>query len=57
MSSIKYGCIRDDNGQLTSYKSGDRFVYVEPYDPPLPKQQDIGQLKCLLIHHGTMAKM
>ena len=56
MSSIKYGYIRDDNGQLTSYKSGDRFVYVAPYDTPLPKQQDIGQFKCLLIHHGKDIK-
>ena len=55
-SSIKYGCIRDDNGQLTSYKNGDRFVYVEPYDTPLPKQQEIGQFKCLLIHHGKDIK-
>ena len=56
MSSVKYGYIRDDNGQLTSYKSGDRSVYVEPYDTPLPKQQDIGQFKCLLIHHGKDIK-
>ncbi len=53
-SPIKYGYIRDESGNLTTYKSGDRFVYVEPFDPPLPKQQDIGIFKCLILHHGKM---
>ena len=52
VSPIKYGYIRDEYGQLTTYKSGDRFVYVEPFDPPLPKQQQIGIFRCLLLHHG-----
>ena len=52
LSSIKYGLIRDANGQLTSYKSGDRYLYVEPFSPTLPRQQKIGTFKCLLIHHG-----
>ena len=52
LSSIKYGLIRDANGQLTTYKSGDRYLYVEPLSPPLPRHQEIGIFKCLLIHHG-----
>ena len=28
VSSMKYGLIRDQNSQLTTYKSGDRFVYI-----------------------------
>ena len=52
ISPIRYGYIRDANGQLTDYKSGDRFVYVEPYDTPFPRQQQVGIFKCILIHHG-----
>ena len=51
-SSIKYGLFRDNNGQFTSYKNGDRFVYVEPFHPPLARQQSIASLPCLLLHHG-----
>ena len=52
ISPIRYGYIRDADGQLTDYKSGDRYVYVQPYDQPLPKQQEVGIFKCILIHHG-----
>ena len=52
VSSIKYGCIRDPQGQLTSYKSGDRYVYVRAFSPPLPRHQKIGMFHCTLIHHG-----
>ena len=51
-SKVRYGCVRDENGQLTSYKSGDRYVYVQKFDPPLPKQQSIANFKCVIIHHG-----
>ena len=52
ISPIKYIYIRDANGQLTAYKSGDRFVYVEPYDQPFTRQQQVGIFKCIMIHHG-----
>ena len=32
--------------------SFDRFLYVGPFSPTLPRQQEIGTFKCLLIHHG-----
>ena len=51
-SSIRYGMIRDSDGHLTSYKSGDRFVYVKPFSPPLLRKQQIGFLSCTVIHHG-----
>lgn len=53
-SPIRYGYIRDIDGGLTSYKSGDRFVYVIPFDPPLPRKQDVGMFPCIVIHHGKM---
>ena len=51
-SAIKYGCIRDSSGYLTSYKSGDRFVYVRPFDTPLSRSQKVGNFSCIVIHHG-----
>ena len=44
--------IRDEEGQLTNYKSGDRFLFVEPFEPPLPKQQKIGTFHCTVLYHG-----
>ena len=33
-------------------KNEDRYVYVEPFDPPLPKNQKVGTFSCLVLHHG-----
>ena len=53
ISPIRYGCIRNAHDlNNTNYKSGDRYVYIQPYDVPLPKQQEIEIFKCGLIHHG-----
>ena len=52
VSPIFYGKIWDENGQLTSFKSGDRYMFVQPFDHPLPRQQEICSFKCLLLHHG-----
>jgi len=51
-SDVKYTCVREVSGLLTSYKNGDRFVYVEPFDPPLPKEQTVANFRCLVLHHG-----
>ena len=51
-SDVKYGYIRDQEGLLTSFKSGDRFVYTAPFDPPLPRKQVICDIPCLVLHHG-----
>jgi ribA/ribD-fused uncharacterized protein len=55
-SPVKHGYLRDDlaEDQLTSFKSGDRFVYVEPFDPPLQKKQKVGDFNCIVLHHGKM---
>ena len=44
--------MRDEHGGLTSIKNGDRFVYCQPFEPPLPQQQKICGFPCLLFHHG-----
>ena len=51
-SQIKYGLIRDSDGHQTTFKSGDRFVYVKPFDPPLARNQKVGNYSCVVIHHG-----
>jgi predicted NAD-dependent protein-ADP-ribosyltransferase YbiA (DUF1768 family) len=51
-SKVRYGYIRDVDGHLTDYRSGDRFVYVEPFHPPLSRDQKIGNFSCAIIHHG-----
>jgi len=51
-TTIKYGLYRDNSGQFTQYKNGDRFLYVEPFNPPLAKQQTIANFPCLVLHHG-----
>ena len=55
-SQLRYGHIRNEQGQLTNYKSGDRYVYVEPFNPPLPVKQKVGDFSCLVFHHGKQAE-
>ena len=52
-SSIKFSQMRDEDGNLTRYKNGDRYMYCEPFKPPLPRQQNICGFQCLLYHHGV----
>lgn len=54
-SSVRNGLVRELDGQFTSYLSGDRYVYVEPFNPPLEKQQKIGDSECVIMHHGKMS--
>ena len=51
-SAIRYGYIRDHDGQFTQYRSGDRYVYVKPFNPPIDRKQKVGDTPCLIIHHG-----
>ena len=53
-SPIRYGLVREVDGQFTTYLSGERYMYVEPFHPPLDKQQKIGDFHCVIIHHGKI---
>ena len=55
-SPVRYGYIRDVGGGLTDFKSGDRYVYVTPFHPPLPPNQKVGMFSCFIIHHGKQTK-
>ena len=52
VSPIFDGKIRDESGQPTSFKLGDRYMFVQLFDHPLPRQQGICNFKCLPLHHG-----
>jgi ribA/ribD-fused uncharacterized protein len=54
-SDVRFGYLRELDGGLTSFKSGDRYVYVKPYDVPLPKDLQVGTFPCMVIHHGKMS--
>jgi ribA/ribD-fused uncharacterized protein len=51
-SPLRYSCLRNANGNLTKYLSGDRYVYVEQFDPPISRNQTVGKFPCVVIHHG-----
>jgi hypothetical protein len=44
--------VREVTGELTGYKNGDQVMFVEAFDPPLPKEQTVANFKCVVIHHG-----
>ena len=47
VSPIRYGKVRDENGDLTNFKNGDRFVYVRsPVWPLLPRTARIVDFRC-----------
>jgi ribA/ribD-fused uncharacterized protein len=51
-SKVKFGYLRDRDGGLTKFRSGDRFVYVAPFDPPLSRNQTVANFTCTVFHHG-----
>ena len=51
VSAVKYGCVRTEDGRLTNYKNGDRFMYVKPFSPSMPRNQKVGNFPCIVIHH------
>ena len=53
VSPIKYAKIRDENGDLTNFKNGNRFVFVKaPVWPLLPRTTYIADIKCKFFHDG-----
>ena len=52
MTEIKYVYERDEDGNITSFKNGDRFVFVKPFDPPIKRSQTVDGTPAIVIHHG-----
>ena len=46
---------RDEDGKLTSFKSGRRYVYIQKPSKPLPKFVQIMKWKASLYHYGQKA--
>ena len=48
---------RDDQGGLTSFRTGRRYVYIEKPSTPLPKFIQVMQWKASLYHFGQKSMM
>ena len=51
-TQVMFAHIRNEHGSLTSFKNGDRYVYCQPFNPPMPRQQRICGFYCAVYHHG-----
>lgn len=51
-SSIMYACMRNEDGSLTSYRNGDRYLYCNPLPQSIPRQQRVCGFYCTVYHHG-----
>ncbi len=50
-SGIKYGMVRDENGQWSEFKNGDRFVYaLAPVIPTIKRDCRIDDHPCRIFH-------
>ena len=54
---VRFSNKRDPEGNLTSFKNGDIYVYaVDPIEPILPRMATIGGLRGRLFHNGQFIK-
>lgn len=52
-SPIRYSKARDQNGNLTNFKKGDRFVFAKsPINPILDRNVKIGDFRARIYHNG-----
>lgn len=56
-SAVKYSYWRDPaTRQLTQFRTGDRFCFVQALEKTLPRRAQIGQFKCRLFHPQQFLK-
>ena len=55
-SKLYEECYRDDQGKLSLFKSGRRFVYISVPPKPLPTQFKVGKWTPTLYHYGQKEK-
>lgn len=53
-SNINFEKYRDEDGGLTPFKTGRRFVYIATPNFAIPAKKDIGQWKASLYHKGQV---
>ncbi len=51
-SPVKDSYERDAENNMTSYKNGDRFMYIEPMEKPIKRKLSVGNYTATIIHHG-----
>ena len=52
-SLVMYSKVRDESGQYTNFKNGDRYVYVlAPIQPALPNNGKIDNHSCRFVHES-----
>ena len=51
-SRLFYECYREDDRTLSPFKTGRRFVYIDPPKLPLPKFFQVGQWRASLYYFG-----
>ena len=44
--------MRNEDGSLTSYRNGDRYLYCNPLPQSIPRQQRVCGFYCTVYHHG-----
>ena len=49
LSDMASSEMRMVSSQLTNQVT---YIFVEPFETPLPRQQEIGIFQCLVLHHG-----
>ncbi len=52
VSSVKDSYERDEHGELTSFKNGDRFAYILPPEAVIERNVSLGEYSAVIIHHG-----
>ena len=50
LGPLKYARARTPGGQLTNFKTGDRFVEIKVPNEPLPKKKSMGMFEASLYH-------
>ena len=55
-SKLYEECYRDNDGKLSLFKSGRRFVYVSTHSKPLPEQFVVWKWNPTLYHYGQKEK-
>ena len=48
---------RDESGGLSAFKTGRRFVYVNPPEKPLPRDFTVGEWRATIYHYGQKKKV
>lgn len=55
-SPLRFECLRDKDGGLTSFKSGRRFVFIDIPPSPLPSYTLLGKRKMFLFHQEQVSR-